>query len=253
MKEKFKNTSNQEGAEEHFLKNLVKSYDDEQIPLKIRKINLLERVNLPIPETDTINKNNRKEIKEKIVERLHKSNMPLIMRFSGRSDEPGMPSCYIENEKNLDSALKQMEDIFTRDLNVSHVILQRATPKEEISRKVSGRLIMYDDADDRNDEIIELYKGARSTGILNSVDPSDPQFHRLIKPIGGFMRFEKKIDPNSTLNTSEVIDIVQKINEKRDAMKIVQSVLHESKKHSRSDYVFEFSYRDGDLIFTDID
>jgi len=250
MKEKFEFALKREDPEECFLNNLVEKFNDEQVPLKIRKINLLEAIDLPIPKTDIISRKNELEIKEKISTRLRESNEPLIMRFSGHDDKLGMPSFYIDDEKNLVDVLRRMKDIFTRDLNISHVILQSATPNEEIHNKISGRLMI---SDDMNDEIIELYKGARSTGVLNSVNQSDIQFYRLIKPAGGFMRPEKKIDPNSTLNTGEVIDMIRKIDEKRDAIEIARSVLHNSKRHNRNDYTFEFSYRNGNLVFTDID
>ncbi|MDD5710901.1 MAG: hypothetical protein PHV43_02255 [Candidatus Colwellbacteria bacterium] len=253
MERKFEETPHQKDAEEHPLGHLVEEYDDESTPLKVRKINLLETVGLPISETDILSKDNKQEIKEKIIERLHGGDVSLVVRFSGRDDGLGMPSCYIDNEEDLGDILEQMEDIFTHDPNISHVILQSATPRREASNKVSGRLMMYDDVDSGYDEIVELYKGARSTGVLNLVDPSDPQFHRLVKPLGGFMKPREEIDPSSTLTTGEVVGIVRKLNDKRDAIEIVQSVLRQSRRHSRNDYTLEFSYRDGDLIFTDID
>ena len=253
MREKFEEAASQENYENRAVKDLAEGYDNEQIPLKIRKIKLLEAANLPISDTTILSIDNTQEIRKKIAERIDGGDAPLIMRFSGRADKLGMPSFYIDDKDNLDSSIKQMEEILGHDPDIAYIVLQSATPKEEMPNKISGRLMVYEDANDKYDAIVELYKGARSTGILNSVDPSDPQFHRLIKPIGGFMRPEKEIDPNSTLNTGEVLDIVRTLGEKDNAIKTIQSVLHESKKHNRNEYVLEFSYRNGDLVFTDID
>ena len=84
-------------------------------------------------------------------------------------------------------------------MSIKYLIIQDATPVESAKDKISGRISFEKEELMPVQEILEIYKGARSTGILNNVDINDPNFQRFTKKAGEFMKPTKKLDTDSLI------------------------------------------------------
>ena len=104
-------------------------------------------------------------------------------------------------------------------------------------------------------EVLEIYKGARSTGVLNNVDINDPNYQRFVKKTGEFMKPAKTLDAGSSIEEGEVKEIYDFLNMYREKIETIIDIITKSQKKSTNDMTisFEFSYRDGRIVFSDID
>lgn len=237
---------------------MVEDFNKPEIPLKISKIKLLETVGLPISKIDFIKKENTDGLENIILERLKNQDYPLIIRFACIPDKFSMPFFYVEKEMNDEEKGMIIEKIYSlikNDATIKYLILQDATPTESAKDKISGRISFEKGEMVPIQEVLEIYKGARSTGVLNNVDVNDPNFQRFTKKAGEFMKPTKELDADSSIKDSEVREIYSFLNMYREKIETITDIIAKSKNKSINDMIvsMEFSYRDGKLVFSDID
>jgi len=234
----------------------VEKFKDPKIPYKIRKTQLLENFNLPIPETEYFKREDIVNLKNRTIERIKLSTDPLIIRVACIPDKLSMPFFYVEsNEINISHIIREVGSLLDQDGSIVSLILQDATPKEKISDKISGRISFESEKMIPVEQFLEIYKGSRSTGILNNLSKRDPQFMRFVKEAGHFMRPETEFNGKSTITKLEIKDLYNLLESYKEKMENVKQVIAKSldKLEKETLVVFEFSYRNGEIIFTDFD
>lgn len=257
MSEKF-NKMAENDREELMLEKMAEDFRQPEIPLKIKKIKLLETVGLPISKMDFIKKENFDDLAATISERLKHQDCPLIIRFACAPDKFSMPFFYLEKEVGEEEKNKIIEDIYSlikNDSTIGYLILQDATPADSAKDKISGRILFEKGEAMPAQEVLEIYKGARSTGILNNVNVNDPNFQIFIKKAGEFMKPTKNLSADSSIKEGEVKEIYNFLKMYREKIETIMDVITRSQKKSAKDMAvsLEFSYRDGKIIFSDID
>ncbi len=254
MKENSNEISDQERL---LLDQMVKEFEKSEIPLKIRKIKLLEMIGLPISKIDFLDKKNLVDLKKIIDEKLKQQDCPLMIRFACVPDKFSMPFFYIEKgmKKDENKIIENINFLVKSDQSIKNLILQEATPVEEAKDKISGRISFEKGEMMPIREIVEIYKGARSTGILNNVDVEDPDFLRLIKAAGEFIKPAEELHKDSSIKKEETVEIYNFLNLYREKMEIIIELIARSQKKSVDNMTIslEFSYRNGRLVFSDID
>lgn len=241
--------------EELIISKLVERFSDFSVPYKIRKTELLQSVGLPIPETHYFTKDNIDDLDSSAREILAKTHSPLVVRFACIPDRLSMPVFYIENESQLPDVLKKVNIILKDNPEVASIILQEATPRGAALDKISGRFLLDDSRAFPRESVLELYKGNRSTGILNRLDPTDSNYLRFEKELGKFMSPTKRPSPDSLVTKSELKDIYSKLEQYKDLILLTKEIIALSHKQSEDKTLvsLEFSYRSGRMIFTDFD
>lgn len=237
-------------------RKLTEDYGNQSVPFKIRKIELLKNVGLPVPSAEYFDTEDLDEIQENIRKKLHDYPLnPLILRFATIPNKNSMPVFYFESLENLNQ-LSQVTDLIQSDPSIKKIILQDATPKEKAIDKISGRLLILDESNSDIELILEIYKGSRSTSILNTVNLDDPNYLRFEKRLGKFLKPVSPINfNNTTIKEYEIRSLAGYLKEYTGKLEIAKDV-HISfiKKQSVShDACFEFSLRDGKINFSDID
>lgn len=237
---------------------MVEDFNQTETPLKIKKIKLLETVGLPISKMEFIKKENFDDFAGMVLERLRHQDCPLIVRFACMPDKLSMPFFYIEEEASEDERDRIIEKIYSltnNDQTIKFIILQDATSAESAKDKISGRILFEKGEMMPTQEILEIYKGARSTNILNSVDINDPNFQRFVKNAGEFMKPTKKLDAESSINEGEIRAVHNSLKMYREKIETIIGIIVKSQNKSINDMTIsiEFSYRDGKIVFSDID
>jgi len=254
-----KYTADEKGDQEKLaVDKMVERFNDSEIPYKIRKIELLETVGLPIPKTECFKKTETQLLKDRIIEELQLHDYPLIIRVACIPDKLSMPFFYLEKEMNDEEINKIVEKnhaLFESDSSIKYLILQEATPVEKIKDKISGRISFEKGEMSPIQEVLDIYKGARSTGILNNVDVNDPNFLTFIKKAGEFLKPIKKLDKDSLIKEEEIRKIYNFLNLYREKIETIINIITKSKNKSADDMTIslEFSYRDRKIVFSDID
>lgn len=70
-------------------------------------------------------------------------------------------------------------------------------------------------------EVLEIYKGARSTGVLNNVDVNDPNYQRFVKKAGEFMKPAKTLDADSSIEEGDIREIYNFLSMYREKMETI--------------------------------
>ncbi|MBK9334674.1 MAG: hypothetical protein IPM96_20305 [Ignavibacteria bacterium] len=108
----------------------------------------------------------------------------MIARFACIPNRLGIPSVYINIPEEKVVALFEISKIINLYPEIKNIILQEATKETSKFDKISGRLLLENNnLHSSREEVLEIYKGARETGILNKVNVVD----------NNFLIFEKKI------------------------------------------------------------
>jgi hypothetical protein len=236
--------------------NFEQRFRDNHTPYKIRKTELLKEVGLPIPETYYYSKEDLSTLESNVINLLKsKPESSLIVRFACIPDKPSMPVYYIETKTDFENCRARILEISKNDANITHLILQKATPEKESRNKISGRLLLTGTKLFPIEKVLELYKGSRSTSILNNVDVNDPNFVRLEKEAGGFFRLIGQINSKSTITQDELRTIRIDLEDyNRNIQLATDIILKEKNINNKGDEAcFEFSYREGKITFIDID
>lgn len=248
----------QDDPEKLTIDAMVERFNSPEIPHKIGKTELLEAVGLPIPKTDYFKRTEINLLKDKISEELQSHDYPLIIRFACVPDKFSMPFFYLgkemgDEEKN--KTVEKIRSVIENDSNIKYLILQEATPAEKAKDKISGRISFEKGEMAPTQEVLEIYKGARSTGILNNVDVNDPNFQTFIKKAGEFLKPIKKLGEDSLIKEEEIREIYNFLNLYREKIETIIDVITKSKNKSANDMTIslEFSYRNGKIVFSDID
>lgn len=243
-------------GEVSFEEHLANQFRNENVPLKVRKTELLEEVRLPIPKTDMFRPENVDSLREAIIARKSEdATTSLIIRFACVPDRFSMPTIAVEPSTDVDQVLESVSSLLKIYREIKQIILQELTATADAKDKISGRLLFEDSRSYPNEEVMELYKGSRSTGVLNNVDVNDPNFFIFEKKLGHFMLPNKGLDPESSIKSSELEDIYRKLVEYRSKLELIRTVIASSRGSKAEDLAisFEFSYLRGRLLFSDID
>ncbi|MEK7564874.1 MAG: hypothetical protein AAB394_02985 [Patescibacteria group bacterium] len=233
MKENFDKIA--EVDQENLMVNkVVEDFNKIEIPLKIRKIKLLETMELPISKIDFIKKEDADSLESMILKKFEYQDYPLIIRFACIPDKFSMPSFYIEKEMDGEekrAIIEKINSLTKDDMSIKYLIIQDATPVESAKDKISGRISFEKEELMPVQEILEIYKGARSTGILNNVDINDPNFQRFTKKAGEFMKPTKKLDTDSLIKESEVREIYSFLNIYQEKIETITDIIAKSQNN----------------------
>lgn len=240
--------------EEFISSKMVEKFNDHKVPYKIRKIELLEAVGLPTPKAEFFKTDDIEALKSVILKKLQSEDCSLILRVACNPDKFSMPFFFIENDK-LDQILDEIRSLVEKDPTIKYFILQEATPEEAAKDKISGRILFENGEMMPEQEVVEIYKGSRSTNVLNNVDVSDANFFSFVKTAGEFMKPVKKLTPDSLITENEVKDIYNLLNTHREKIEGMIDIIAKSQMKTANDLSVsvEFSYRDGRIVFSDID
>jgi len=248
----------QDNPEKIAIDKMVERFNNPEIPYKIRKAKILEAVGLPIPKTNYFEKTKINLLKDKILEELQSQDYPLIVRVACIPDKFSMPFFYLEkgmNDEEINKIVEKIRFMIKNDSSIKYLILQEATPTEKAKDKISGRIVFEKGEMSPIQEVLEIYKGARSTGVLNNVDVNDPNYQRFVKKAGEFMKPIKTLDPNSSIGERDVKEIYNFLSMYREKIETIIDIITKSQEKSANDMSisFEFSYRDDRIVFSDID
>lgn len=244
--------------EEPKSENIINNFNNIEIPLKIKKIKILETVGLPISQMDFLKRDDIGDLPALLSEKLKLSDGPLIVRSACVPDKFSMPTFYLEKEMSEIDKIKIIEEIYSlvnNDQTIKYLIIQDATPSHSAKDKISGRILFEKSDMAPIQEILEIYKGARSTGVLNNVNTEDPNFQIFIKKAGEFMKPTKKLSADSSIKEGEIRDIYRFLVQYRDKIDTaIDMIANRPNKDPKDTPIsFEFSYRDGKIVFSDID
>jgi len=246
--------SRTENLEERRLEALAKLFDDVNIPLKIRKIKLIKEVGLPMPKTDYFDVKELRSLKTKIIERLQYDES-LVVRVACIPDKLSMPVFHMETRGDLTETIAKIRDLIKVDPSIKYLILRNTISREKIKDRVAGRFSLESSAMAPNDQFLDIYKGARSIDILDTVKEDDPNFQRFVKKTGGFMSPEKLLDHSSDIKESELREIYSLLQRYTSRLELIRRVIALSRDKSvdQTTTCFEFSFIENNLVFTDFD
>lgn len=254
MRERFNNSEN---AEEKIYQRLLEKFSDVAIPYKIRKIELLKDVNLPVPKAEYFDRKNLGDLEQAIINKIAEDpETPLVIRVACVPDKLSMPIFYMEKEEDFKDNLHKIESLIENEPTITNFILQEATPQDKTRDKISGRFLFAGQEMLPLESALEIYKGSRSTAILNRAEISDQNFLRFEKKAGHFLRPTKEIDYEATsITEDEIRAIARYLDEYRDNMELAKKVFSASdvNRGENEEACFEFSYRDREINFIDID
>lgn len=258
MKQEKYIITEQDDQEELANDKIVEKFNNPEVPYKIKKTELLETVGLPTPKTDYFEKAEIEPLKNKILEELQSHNYPLIVRLACIPDKFSMPSFFIEKNmegNKIDTILNEICSLAKKDSTIKYFILQEATPMESAKDKISGRILFEKRGMMPTQEVLEIYKGARSTEILNNVNTDDPNFQRFVKKVGEFMKPTNKLADNTSIKENEIREIYGLLNSYQEKIETVINTITKSQNKSVNDIAIslEFSYRNNEMVFSDID
>lgn len=133
--------------------------------------------------------------------------------------------------------------------------MQEVVSAENAKDKISGRVLFEEERMAPTQEVLEIYKGSRSTGVLNNVDVNDPNFLRFTKKAGEFMKPEKNLSEDSSVTEGEIREIYNYLNSYREKIETLIKIIAKSQNKSINNMPIslEFSYKDSKFFFSDID
>lgn len=234
---------------------IIKNFQDLEMPYKIRKMELMKSLNLPIPRSDFFSVRDIEDLKKRIEQRLLKGDGALIIRVACVPDKLSMPFFYVEDTNAVDSTIKKINELTKKNESITHLILQQAVSSDLVQNKVSGRILLEANEVFPREQVLEIFKGARSTGALNTLDTKDKNYRRLEKHAGQFMKIYSDVDDRSDIKEDEMRDIYRYVKKYEPDMHLVRGIYAKSanKKTEKMAICFEFSYLNGNFVFTDFD
>ena len=252
MRESLENNNDPENL---IKSRILESFINSEIPYKVRKSRLMENCGLPMPETDYFKKDEIDKLVERARERLSEESKPLVLRLACIPDKISLPVFYLEQEEDLNNLSKELGDFIEKEPTITSFIVQDATPKTKTKDKISGRVLFRYDKSLPTEMVVEIYKGGRSTGILNELRTSDKDYQRFEKKSGEFIKAATEIDPKTSIGTDETRRIFQQLDSYHEEIARLREVFSKSKekKVGETPVCLEFSYRNGNLVFTDFD
>lgn len=244
-----------EDSEISFKEHLVRVLTDGQEPLKIRKIKFMKELGLCFPETDLFERGALEDFIEVVKRRFERGQQHLIVRFACIPDRFSMPTITIDHADNLALARKEIEECIDRFSGIQYVILREFISEQLAKQKISGRVLFWGERASM-DTSVEIFKGSRSTGVLNRADTSDKNFLLFEKKPGQFMKPAKELPVDSSISVEEIKQIFNHLSQFRERLETARAVIGLSKngkETDRPDVCFEFSFVDGVFLFVDVD
>lgn len=235
---------------------LEENYLDLKTPLKIKKVELLKSVGLPVSKSEYFDASEIDNVGKAIDSRLGDGEESFMIRFACDPDKFSMPSLQVQKGEDVPKCLDDLHKLVRENYQIKKIILSSLTTKEQAKNKISGRLMLEASNALPTQSILELYKGARTNDVLNNPDTDDPNFLFLIKQLGGKLRLaEPKQSEGRRISEGEVEAISSSLQEYEDKMAIAREVIAKSrgKFSDNLPIIFEFSSTDGELVFSDID
>lgn len=238
--------------DEPVLEKIKEKYLNSSLPLKIAKTELLNDLGLPTPKTDFYPKTEIETLRNKILQRRTEEKRPLIVRVACVPDRFSMPSFIVNDESDIEQIIQKVNDLVNTEGTITHFILQNATPEDKVKDKIVGRLLYAGNKSIPLAKVTELYKGAKNAGIFDRVDPSDPNYERIEQELGKFPKPASKSKAISPDDTKNIYNILSNYEPQLEIAKEIFAK-RQNKPEDEISASFEFSYRDGNLVFADID
>lgn len=236
-------------------RKLFEVFENRSVPLKIRKMALMQLAGLPTLNAEIKEADNLLEIFES-VEKIVKKGESAILRFACIPDRLSVPSIYVNNDKELFDIPQKIANVREKYPEVKKIIVQEATNETDAKTKISGRLMITQSADS-SEKIVELYKGSRSTGVFDHLDSGDRNYLRFEKGAGEFMKPLKGLSPDTDFVENEVRAVFIALQDYDKAIRRVIRIYNKVNKGANNGalppIVFEFSIRDGKFNFVDVD
>jgi len=251
MIESFNSPESEEEREEI----LAERFSDESEPLKVRKIELLQSLGLPTSNMDFFTPENIGDLCDQINLRRQNGEQSLMIRFACVPDRFSMPTLTVEPEDNISELLDNLQDLIVKHPEIKKIILTQFTPEEQAKDKISGRYTLENQFATPVENILELYKGARSTGVLNKANTDDPNFLFFIRESGKQLALRTPKNEGSTIEDGEIRSIYQTLCEYSSKMESAKRIIAKSQdtRFEKLTTIFEFSYLKGRFVFSDID
>lgn len=232
--------------------SLASCYGDESIPLKVRKINLFQQTDLPTPNVHLLTPSDFADISPIFYRDLN-LELPVAIRYASIPNRFFMLNTRIDSPDEVEDKLALIKDFISRDSDIKTIIVQEATRKEDIPFKISGRYFLLDTLTSTTEEVLELYKGAQNTGVLNNSNLDLPNFISFEKKLGELcFRSGKDV---GIFSRTELDDILGHLYRYKEKLYIIKNAIGQ-KINTREDYIslcFEFSSIRGRFSFIDID
>jgi hypothetical protein len=240
--------------EDLVISSMIESFRNTEISYKIRKINLLKNAGLPIPETSCFKKGDIFELRDEVLKRIQGGSQNLVIRPACIPDKVSMLVFHI-NINNIDQVLEQIESLCQQDSSISDLILREAIGVGDAKEKIVGRLTFEDSKMLPVEQILEIYKGSETTGILNKVNPKDPNFYLFIKSAGKFMKPAEQINEIGSISPNEIKELYRILDSYKDQMDIIRRVFSQANKKRKEEATLgiEFSFYKDRIFFNDID
>jgi hypothetical protein len=237
---------------EPVLERIEHEYLNSSLPSKIKKTELLRELGLPIPKTDFFPRGEIAALRKRLVDRLADEKRPMIVRVACVPDKFTMPAFLVDAKENIDQAMKKIEKLVEQDRTITHFILQFATPKDKIIDKIVGRIVYGSASSLPSTKTVELFKGAKNAEIFNHLDTRNRSYERLEQKLGEFVKPKVK---SKTISEEEVKNIHTALEGYEPQLEIAKKIFAkgQNKTNDEISTTFEFSYRDGNLVFVDID
>lgn len=240
--------------EDELVEVLEENFLDLKVPLKIKKIELLKSLGLPVSESNYFDTDDMEGLKQAVTSRLDGENA-LMVRFACDPDQFSMPTVSIEKNDDLEDKINQLQQLIIKENHIKKLILTSLTTREQAKNKISGRLMLEADSALPAQSILELYKGSRTTDVLNNPDTSDPNFLFLVKELGGQLKLRNERHSDCPISDSEIGMVFNTLKEYEDRLSMAKEVVAKSKGKTSEKLVviFEFSYSNGKFVFSDFD
>lgn len=242
-----------------FLEDAAKRFSGKEIPLKIRKLELLKEIGLPVKEGRYYERGAIDALREDLAQQFDSNReLSFVIRVACEPDKLSMPSFRIDAREGIEQSIQDLLKLIEEDHSIQQVILRPFISPSKIQDRIAGRLSFMGDTTTTK-EILELYRGAETTGVLNVVDPQNPKFRSFTKRAGEFMKPSDGVVPkngaNGTFSEEDIKNVYRQLELCREKMDALHEVVAISKKSvpEKTPLTFEFSYLDGDFWYTDFD
>ncbi len=114
--------------------DLRESLEDRSLPDKIRKIELLKQVGLPIPETAIFSRESIDDALSYIHKVFDGKGKPLIVRVACVPDQFSMPHFYIDEPEDVEVVGERLETLLKSEGTISHIIVQEGARDRRASK-----------------------------------------------------------------------------------------------------------------------
>lgn len=244
---------------EAFIENAARRFREKGVPLKVKKLELLKEIGLPVKEGRYYDRASIDALREDLIQQFDVDNeASFVIRVACEPDKLSMPSFRINVKSEIDSSLLALGRLIEDDRSIKQIILRPFISPGKIKNRIAGRLSFMGDSTTTQD-ILELYKGAETTGVFNTVDLQNRRFRSFIRKAGEFMKPSglsiQKDEKDGEVSEEEIKNIHRQLELQREKMDVLHEVVAASKGSipEKISLTFEFSYLNGEFWYTDFD